>query len=136
MTVSVAVETQALVASASAALLQAYAPYSNYRVGAALRTKDGNVFTGCNVENAAYPACICAERTALVKAVSEGYRQFSAIAVVTRNGGFPCGLCRQMLYEFAPNMRVFIGDPSGQVLHDVVLKDLLPHGFGPQELNK
>ncbi len=134
MTSSVPIETQALVASASGAMLRAYVPYSNYRVGAALRTKDGTVFTGCNVENAAYPACICAERTALVKAVSEGYQQFNAIAVVTVNGGFPCGLCRQMLYEFSPNMRVFVGEPTGKVLHDIALKDLLPHGFGPQDL--
>jgi cytidine deaminase len=136
MTAGMAVETQALVASASAALLHAYAPYSGYRVGAALRARDSTVFTGCNVENASYPAGMCAERTALVKAVSEGFRQFDAIAVVTHNGGFPCGICRQMLYEFAPHMRVIIALPSGQVLHDVRLHDLLPHGFGPAELDK
>ncbi len=130
------IETQALVASASAALLYAYAPYSNYRVGAALRMKDGMVFTGCNVENAAYPAGICAERTALVKAISEGFRQFEALAVVTQNGGFPCGLCRQMLYEFAPNLLVIIAEPNGKIVHQTHLRDLLPHGFGPAELER
>ncbi|MBZ0296680.1 MAG: cytidine deaminase [Anaerolineae bacterium] len=126
--------TKALVASASAALLQAYAPYSNYRVGAALLTRDGSVYTGCNVENAAYPATICAERTALVKAVSEGQRQFDAIAVVTSNGGFPCGLCRQMLYEFSPKMRVIVAEPTGKIIQEAKLSDLLPHGFGPSYL--
>ena len=135
MTAIPSIESQALVASASGALLHAYAPYSNYRVGAALRTRDGQVFTGCNVENASYPATICAERTALVKAVSEGYRHFEAIAVVTHNGGFPCGICRQMLFEFSPNMHVIIGQPTGKVLYELRLSDLLAHGFGPDHLN-
>ncbi len=85
-----------LVALAQSAREKAYAPYSHYTVGAALLTASGQVFTGCNVENAAYPMAICAERTALVKAVSEGQREFAAIAVATRNGGSPCGACRQV----------------------------------------
>lgn len=124
----------ALVAAAIAAARHAYIPYSNYPVGAALLAADGQVYTGCNVENAVYPATICAERTALVKAVSEGQRQFEAIAVATRNGGSPCGICRQMLYEFAPDLRVYIADFEGRLLHTVALADLLALGFGPQDL--
>lgn len=127
-------DIQTLVAQAIEASRRAYAPYSRYPVGAALRTEDGAIFTGCNVENAAYPATICAERTALVKAVSEGQRRFDALAVVTRTGGSPCGLCRQMLYEFAPRLRVVIADLDGRIVTDCVLADLLPAGFGPQHL--
>lgn len=125
---------QQLIDAARHAQQNAYAPYSNYRVGAALRAADGTVFTGCNVENAAYPATICAERTALVKAVSEGVRDFDAIVVLTKNGGAPCGVCRQMLYEFAPDLRVFIVDAAGHIHHDILLRDLLALGFGPAHL--
>jgi len=127
-------DIKTLIARATAAGQKAYAPYSHYPVGAALLTTDGVIFTGCNVENAAYPATICAERVALVKAVSEGYRQFAALAVVTRNAGAPCGVCRQMLYEFAPDLRIIIADQSGQIAQEICLADLLPHGFGPTEL--
>jgi cytidine deaminase len=119
---------------------KAYAPYSNYHVGAALSGTDEAgkrvIFTGCNVENASYPATICAERTALVKAVSEGQRTFDTLVVATRNGGYPCGICRQVLYEFAPHLRVMIVDFDGNVLDDTILSSLLAHGFGPVELNK
>lgn len=115
---------------------KAYAPYSQYPVGAALMALDGTIFTGCNVENAAYPACICAERTALVKAISEGARQFSTIAVATQNAGAPCGTCRQMLYEFAPDLRVLIVDFSGAIKVDTSLRELLPYGFGSDNLPK
>src|SRR5512140_3721944 len=79
---------------------RAYAPYSNYPVGAALRTRSGRIFTGCNVENAAYPTSICAERVAIFKAVSEGEKEFEVMAVGTGDGGAPCGSCRQVLAEF------------------------------------
>ncbi len=125
------VAIQALVETAVAATRHAYIPYSNYPVGAALRALDGSVFSGCNIENAAYPATICAERTALVKAVSEGFRQFDVIIVVTRNGGWPCGTCRQMLFEFAPELRVISADLEGRILGEARLSELLPHGFGP-----
>lgn len=125
---------EALIAAAIAAARHAYAPYSNYPVGAALLTPNGRVYTGCNVENAAYPATICAERTALVKAVSEGQRRFEALAVVTRSGGAPCGLCRQMLYEFAPELAVYIANLDGHLLHTVTLTELLALGFGPAHL--
>ncbi len=127
---------QDLVQLAISASQKAYAPYSNYPVGAALLTPDGQIFTGCNVENATYPAGICAERTALVKAISEGVRDFSTIAVVTKAGGSPCGICRQMLYEFAPDLRVIIADINGTIHHDISLKDLLPLGFSGTDLHK
>jgi cytidine deaminase len=125
-----------LLRAARDAAAHAYIPYSNYPVGAALLSSDGQVYAGCNVENAAYPATICAERVALVKAVSEGVRGFTAIAVVTRDGGSPCGLCRQMLYEFAPHLRVIVADMDGRIAVDGSLSDLLPHGFGPEHLHR
>jgi len=124
-----------LLAAAQAAREHAYVPYSDYAVGAALRAADGAVFTGCNVENASYPASICGERTALVKAVSEGARAFDALVVVTENGGPPCGVCRQMLFEFSPGMRVVCVDDAGKITVDATLADLLPHGFGPSQLS-
>lgn len=122
-------DIQTLVDRARAAAQFAYIPYSGYPVGAALRATDGTVYGGCNVENAAYSPTICAERTALVKAVSEGRREFDAIAVVTRDGGTPCGVCRQVLAEFAPDLRVIIADLDGQVHLDTTLRELLPYSF-------
>ena len=129
-------DRQALIEQAIAAAQHAYIPYSRYAVGAALLAEDGQSYGGCNVENAAYPACICAERTALVKAVSEGQRRFVALALATRDGGTPCGLCRQMLFEFAPDLRVLICDFTGKVHHDLPLRALLLHGFGPESLQE
>ncbi|MEM9951222.1 MAG: cytidine deaminase [Chloroflexota bacterium] len=115
---------------------QAYIPYSDYAVGAVLVASDGEqLFTGCNVENASYPASICAERTALVKAVSEGVRDFSKVIVATKNGGSPCGICRQMLYEFSPSLQVVCITFDGDVTIDKPLHDLLADGFGPTSLN-
>lgn len=128
--------TQTLVEAAIAASKHAYIPYSGYAVGAALQAADGTVYGGCNVENAAYSPTICAERTALVKAISEGQRQFDAIAVVTKDGGSPCGTCRQMLYEFAPHLRVIIADFAGKIRFDGPLAELLPLGFTNESLNK
>jgi len=127
---------QPLIQQAITASQNAYIPYSHYRVGAALQTISGKIFTGCNIENAAYPATICAERTALVKAVSEGYRVFSTMAVVTRDGGSPCGTCRQMLYEFAPELKVIIADLDGKVHQELSLSELLAYGFGPTHLRE
>lgn len=120
-----------LIALAENASKNAYAPYSNFKVGAALLTSDGRVFAGCNVENASYGAAICAERTAAVKAVSEGAVHFSAIAIVNAGGGltFPCGICRQFLYEFAEDdFRVILKDDSGDI-SVYALEELIPHGF-------
>ena len=114
-----------------------YVPYSKFPVGAALLCEDGTVFTGCNVENCAYGSTICAERTALVKAVSEGRGGgFTAIAIAGRGADYcwPCGACRQMLYEFAPQLRVLAARGDGEYV-EVSLNELLPHGFGPESLN-
>ncbi len=115
---------------------RAYVPYSNYRVGAALLTSSGKFFTGCNVESAAYPTSMCAERVAVFKAVSEGEREFVAIAVVTSNGGTPCGACRQVLAEFGLDTLVLIADTSGKLRQEARLADLLPGAFGPGDLVK
>ena len=125
---------QDLIAAAIAASEHAYIPYSNYAVGAALRTVDGTLYTGCNIENAGFTPTICAERTALFKAVSEGQRDFAAVAVVTRDGGSPCGVCRQAMFEFSPAMRVILADLDGKVKLTTTLAELLPHGFGPVNL--
>lgn len=130
-----AIEMQeSLIQSALEVRQRAYAVYSHYHVGAALLSKDGQVFTGCNIENAAYPAGICAERTALVKAVSEGVREFLAVVVATDNGGSPCGICRQMLNEFAPEIWVILVDEHGQISLEQPLNELLPHSFSPSHL--
>jgi cytidine deaminase len=116
---------------------QAYVPYSQYAVGAALLSTSGKVYTGCNVENAVYGVTICAERVALFKAVSEGEREFEALAVVTSNGGSPCGACRQVLAEFGPDIRVLIASTEQHLLRLVAetqVADLLPRAFGPQDL--
>jgi len=123
-----------LVARALDARRHAYAPYSNYAVGAALLTGSGRVYTGANVENAAYPTGMCAERTALFHAVSEGERQFSAIAVVTENAGMPCGACRQALSEFGLETLVIIADASGKIDSETTLAALLPQAFLPNHL--
>ena len=115
---------------------QAYAPYSKYRVGAALVTTTGKFYTGCNVENAAYPDSMCAERVAIFKAASEGERKFLAIAVVTSNGGTPCGSCRQVMTEFGLDVTVIIADAEGNVKMEAQLPELLPGAFGPEDLGK
>lgn len=125
--------TQTLIDRALAAREKAYAPYSKYKVGAALLTADGEIYEGCNVENAAYGLCMCAERTAVFKAVSDGVREFSAIAVATENGGSPCGSCRQVLREFAPDLTVIITDTAGN-FRETTLSQLLPDSFGPEHL--
>ncbi len=125
---------QSLIGLAIEARRLAYAPYSHYLVGAALRTKSGRIFTGVNVENAAYPATICAERTAVFNAVSEGERDFEAIAVVTRNGGSPCGACRQVLAEFGLGTIVLIANEDGKLIGEMRVADLLPGAFAPGNL--
>ncbi len=125
-----------LVELAFTMLERSYVPYSNFPVGAALLCADGTVFTGCNVENAAYGSTICAERTALVKAVSEGHRDdFARLAVVGTGLDYcwPCGSCRQMLYEFAPDREVLVGRGDGDFVK-LPLAKLLPYGFGPKDL--
>jgi cytidine deaminase len=106
----------------------AHAPYSGYRVGAALLAASGNVYGGCNVENASYGVSICAERTAYVKAVSEGEREFLAIAVVTDDAGTPCGACRQFMAEFGLDTVLILADKRGRYSQSTV-GELLPRAF-------
>jgi cytidine deaminase len=127
-------ERQFLIDLANEARRRAYAPYSNYPVGAALRTRSGRIFTGVNVENAAYPMTICAERVAVFKAVSEGEREFDALALVTSNGAPPCGACRQVLAEFGMDTLVLIADERGRLLRQTTVADLLPGAFTSDHL--
>ncbi len=129
-------ERRSLIQLANAARVHAYAPYSNYPVGAALRTLSGHIYTGVNIENAAYPTGICAERVAVFKAVSEGELDFEAIAVVTDNGGAPCGACRQVLAEFGLETLVLIADGSGKLVRAASVGELLPEAFQPHHVGK
>lgn len=125
-----------LVERAFSMLERSYAPYSNFPVGAALECADGTVFTGCNVENSAYGSTICAERTAAVKAVSEGHRDdFVRIAIVGNSTDYcwPCGACRQFLFEFAPDLECLIARGDHEYVK-LPLRELLAHGFGPKSL--
>lgn len=109
---------------------KAYAPYSNFKVGAALLCKDGTVYTGCNIENASYGACNCAERTAIFKAVSEGQKDFEAIAITSSTGFFtyPCGICRQVMSEFSSNIKVILCEDDKEPI-SITLEKLLPYSF-------
>ena len=124
-----------LIAAATAARQMAYAPYSGFAVGAALLAADGQVTTGCNVENASYGLGVCAERNAIFHAVADGVRDFVAVAVVTENGVTPCGACRQVLAEFNPDMVVIVGDTAGN-RRVYTLRQLLPDAFGPSDLGR
>ena len=134
---------QKLIEEAKAGLKNAYAPYSNYPVSAALLASNGKIYKGVNVENASYSLTICAERSAIVSAVSEGVKDFKAIAIVTKNGGFPghleqgilipCGSCRQVLAEFGLEIEVTISDLDG-TQQTMTVADLLPHSFGAEKL--
>lgn len=127
-----------LVEKAFEMLEYSYVPYSKFPVGAALLLADGTVYTGCNIENAAYGSTICAERTALVKAVSEGHRDdWVRLAVVGSSADYcwPCGACRQMLYEFCPDLELLVARGDHEFVK-LPLTDLLPHGFGPKSLKQ
>ena len=126
-----------LVKHADRAKKYAYVPYSNFRVGAALLTKDGQIFTGCNIENASYGLTNCGERTAIYKAISEGVRDFKAIAISTDTEKItsPCGMCRQVLIEFGEEIDVIMANVHGQ--YEVYkAKDLLPLAFSPKKLEE
>jgi cytidine deaminase len=122
-----------LIRAAIAVRQNAYAPYSNYQVGAAILTEKGRVFTGVNVENAVYGLTICAERTAVFKAISEGCCEILAVVVATKNGGSPCGACRQVLTEFAGDVPVWLVNAQGNG-RETTLNTLLPDHFGPEDL--
>jgi len=123
-----------LIQAALQARQWAYAPYSKYRVGAALLTASGRIYDGGNVENAAYPTSMCAERVAVFKAVSEGEQNFVAVAVATENGGTPCGACRQVLSEFGLDTIVLVVDEQGTPVLETTVGGLLPGAFGPGDL--
>uniref|UniRef100_A0A673HHJ2 Cytidine deaminase n=1 Tax=Sinocyclocheilus rhinocerous TaxID=307959 RepID=A0A673HHJ2_9TELE len=127
-----------LVQKSQEAKEQAYCPYSKFRVGAAVLTSDGTVFTGCNVENASYPLGLCAERTAISKAVSEGYISFKAIAIASDlEDRFisPCGACRQFMREFGSQWDVYMSKSDGSYKL-MTVEELLPSSFGPDDLRK
>jgi cytidine deaminase len=125
---------QKLIEAALKAREWAYAPYSKYRVGAALLTSSGRIYDGVNVENAAYPSSMCAERVALFKAVSEGERSFDALAVASFNGGTPCGACRQVLAEFGQDTVILVVDAEGKITHEGPLSSFLPAAFRGEDL--
>jgi cytidine deaminase len=127
-------EKQSLIDLANEARRRAYAPYSKYPVGAALRTKSGRLYTGVNVENAAYPQTMCAERVAIFKAVSEGETEFEIISVVTNNGGSPCGGCRQVMAEFGLDTVILMADGNGKLIKETTVNELLPEAFTPKHL--
>jgi cytidine deaminase len=129
------VDITELLRVAEQAQKMAYAPYSQFAVGAALLAADGKIYAGCNVENASYGLTICAERNAIAHAVLCGARQFTAVAVVTENGVTPCGACRQVLAEFGPRMTVIVADRRGN-RRIYALAELLPDAFGPGHLQK
>lgn len=126
-----------LIEAARGARENAYAPYSGFKVGAAVLCEDGRIFTGVNVENASYGLTCCAERTAIFKAVSEGYSSFKAIAVVAAGNGptAPCGACRQVMFEFSPDAIILMADMSGR-RKTARVNDYLPVAFGPGELKQ
>ena len=118
-----------LIQHAVTAQNRAMAPYSNYSVGAAILTEGNSVILGCNVESKAYPTTLCAERIAIFSAISQGFNKFTALALITNDGAFPCGSCRQIIHEYAPGIPIYIADQSG----DFIIKnssELLPFPFG------
>jgi cytidine deaminase len=127
-------ERDDLIAAALDVRGRAYAPYSNYAVGAALLAESGKVYTGANVENAVYSETICAERSAVVGAVSQGDRKFNVIVVATANGGTPCGACRQVLSEFGSDTLVIMVNDKGEIVRETTVGELLPFSFGPEDL--
>jgi cytidine deaminase len=127
-------QRDALISAACEVRLNAYAPYSNYKVGAAVLTVDGQIFTGVNVENATYGLTICAERTAVFNAVTAGRPRITAVAVCTENAGSPCGACRQILVEFGGDIPIWITNPRGEWRQSSTYT-LLPDHFGPKDLD-
>ncbi len=127
-------QKQALIQAAISVRHWAYVPYSHYPVGAAVLTSSGKIYDGINVESAAFPTTMCAERVAIFKAVSEGEREFDAIAVVTENAGSPCGACRQVMAEFGLETLVLIADTAGNVRVETSVSELLPGAFTPKDL--
>ena len=118
-----------LIKQALIAQKRAVSPYSNYPVGAALLTDDGSIILGCNIESKAYPTTLCAERVAIFSAISQGYENFSAMALITRDGAYPCGSCRQIIHEYAGNIPIYIAKDVENYATQTI-SDLLPFPFG------
>jgi cytidine deaminase len=118
-----------LIKKAIIAQKQAVAPYSNYPVGAALLTDNDSIILGCNIESKAYPTTLCAERVAIFSAISQGYKKFSAMALITRDGAYPCGSCRQIIHEYAGNIPIYIAKDVENYVTQTI-SDLLPFPFG------
>ena len=118
-----------LIKHALTAQKRAAAPYSQYQVGSAIVTEDNTVILGCNVESKAYPTTLCAERVAIFSAIAQGYRKFLALALVTEDGAFPCGSCRQIIHEYAGNIPIYISNGSNEYITQTI-SDLLPNPFG------
>jgi cytidine deaminase len=127
-------QKETLIQTAMSVRRWAYVPYSHYPVGAAVLTASGKIYDGINIESAAFPTTMCAERVAIFKAVSEGERDFVAIAVVTENAGSPCGGCRQVMAEFGLETIVLIADAQGNIREELTVKQLLPGAFTPKDL--
>jgi len=128
------VDIKRLIRKALEAQKKAYVPYSNFHVGAALITEDGEIFTGCNIEISSYSPTLCAERTAIFKAVSEGHKKIKAIAIVgDANFTYPCGVCRQVIREFGKDATIIIANSEDEY-REYKLDELLPHSFGPEDL--
>lgn len=129
-------DPELLVAKAREAAARAYAPYSGFPVGAALLGESGKIYTGCNVENASFGLTICAERAAVFHAVSRGERRFLAMGLSVPGAGAPCGACRQVLFEFAPKLKLFIASAGGGPVRHGSLQELLPEPFGADDLKR
>lgn len=129
-------ENKELLKLAENALENAYVPYSNFRVGAALLGKSGKVYSGCNVEIASFGATNCAERTAFFKAVSEGEKEFIKIAIASSSEEetFPCGICRQVMVEFGKNLKIVLGNTKKNIVNEYTLEELLPHSFTKDDM--
>lgn len=132
---SLTTEQQNLVDAAILSMEKAYAPYSQYKVGAAIQGENNKIYPGFNIENASYGLTICAERTALFNGVTSEQTNFKAIAIATKNGGMPCGACRQTLNEFAPDLLVIVTDSQKNNIEITTLSKLLPSSFGPKQLS-
>ncbi len=123
------IDHKELIREAGIAREKAIAPYSNYKVGAALLTEDGKIIHGCNIESRAYPTTLCAERVAIFSALAQGYRSFTVLALVTEDGATPCGGCRQIMLEYLGDVPVLIADKNGNY-QQLTVGELLPHPFG------
>ena len=123
-------EPKQLISHAINAQGKALAPYSNYPVGAALLTKENEIIQGFNIESKAYPTTLCAERVAIFSALAQGFTEFKAIGLITKDGAFPCGSCRQILYEYTNNISIYIGKNGSANFINISINELLPHPFG------